>query len=103
VNAPNRHNIGHGHVWKRADGAVARCGGPKLCAECARDERLLAFEKGSEDLVHSDMFVTMFLGFLAVKGLVTPGTTPPQLLESWLQFKTEMGKNPDGTMAVKWA
>lgn len=30
-------NTGHGHVWKRPDGLVARCGGPALCAECARD------------------------------------------------------------------
>jgi len=30
-------NTGHGHVWKRPDGAVAKCGGPALCTECARD------------------------------------------------------------------
>ena len=31
-------NIGHGHVYPRADGALARCGGPALCPECARDK-----------------------------------------------------------------
>jgi hypothetical protein len=30
-------NTGHGHVWPRPDGHKARCGGPALCAECARD------------------------------------------------------------------
>ncbi len=30
-------NTGHGHVWPRPDGARARCGGPKLCRECALD------------------------------------------------------------------
>lgn len=35
---PNGGNSGHGHVWKRPDGLVARCGGPKMCAQCARDE-----------------------------------------------------------------
>jgi hypothetical protein len=30
-------NRGHGYVWPRDDGRVARCGGPALCAECAAD------------------------------------------------------------------
>jgi hypothetical protein len=30
-------NIGHGHVFKRPDGVVYRCGGPKMCASCAKD------------------------------------------------------------------
>lgn len=30
-------NVGHGHVWLRPDGLKARCGGPALCSECARD------------------------------------------------------------------
>lgn len=29
---------GHGHVFPRADGAVAKCGGPKICSECAKDQ-----------------------------------------------------------------
>lgn len=31
-------NTGHGHVFPRPDGARSRCGGPKLCALCARDQ-----------------------------------------------------------------
>lgn len=27
----------HGHVLPRPDGAKARCGGPALCAQCARE------------------------------------------------------------------
>lgn len=30
-------NTGHGHVFKRPDGVVMRCGGPGLCKECALD------------------------------------------------------------------
>lgn len=30
-------NIGHGHVFARADGVRARCGGPGIYAECSRD------------------------------------------------------------------
>lgn len=27
----------HGHVVPRPDGAKARCGGPAICAQCARE------------------------------------------------------------------
>jgi hypothetical protein len=30
-------NTGHGHVNPRPDGVKTRCGGPGICAECARD------------------------------------------------------------------
>lgn len=33
-------NQGHGHVHPRPDGVRARCGGPGLCAECAREKAL---------------------------------------------------------------
>lgn len=32
-----RHLQGHGHVYPRPDGIRARCGGPGICPECARD------------------------------------------------------------------
>lgn len=30
-------NFGHGHVWPRADGKRMRCGGPVVCAVCAKE------------------------------------------------------------------
>lgn len=30
-------NVGHGHVYPRPDGVRARCGGPSICSECAKD------------------------------------------------------------------
>jgi hypothetical protein len=30
--------MGHGHVVPNPDGSKARCGGPVLCAECAREQ-----------------------------------------------------------------
>lgn len=33
--------IGHGHVFKRPDGAKARCGGPAMCKVCQAEQRLL--------------------------------------------------------------
>lgn len=38
-------NYGHGHVYPRPDGVRARCGGPMICAECAKD---LAKRQASE-------------------------------------------------------
>ena len=32
-----RTDSGHGHVFPRLDGFVARCGGPAMCPECAKD------------------------------------------------------------------
>jgi hypothetical protein len=34
-------DCGHGHVHKRPDGKVAKCGGPGMCEDCAQDERTL--------------------------------------------------------------
>lgn len=34
-------NVGHGHVFPRADGHRMRCGGPGLCHECSRDKVIL--------------------------------------------------------------
>lgn len=39
---------GHGHVKPRADGAVARCGGPAICKECA----LELAQQGSAKMVN---------------------------------------------------
>lgn len=30
-------NTGHGHVFPRPDRVIARCGGPRMCAQCAAD------------------------------------------------------------------
>ncbi|NKJ21967.1 hypothetical protein [Dyella sp. SG609] len=35
-------NSGHGHAWARPDGVKARCGGPALCSQCARDQAIAA-------------------------------------------------------------
>lgn len=35
-------NKGHGHVFKRPDGMLARCGGPAMCHECAADAAIKA-------------------------------------------------------------
>lgn len=37
VIAPTGSNTGHGHVRPRADGRLARCGGPGLCAACSQE------------------------------------------------------------------
>jgi hypothetical protein len=46
-------NTGHGHVRRRPDGVLARCGGPALCKDCAREllEWWTAVSKGNAALV----------------------------------------------------
>lgn len=53
-------NTGHGHVWKRPDGVKARCGGPGICRECARDFALLnrSVQKGA-DTTAADLIEVM--------------------------------------------
>jgi hypothetical protein len=40
-------NTGHGHVWRRPDGMVARCGGQRMCRQCREDAEILR--------IHEDM------------------------------------------------
>jgi hypothetical protein len=44
---------GHGHVVPRADGAKARCGGPAICGECARELALMNEALDREVGMHS--------------------------------------------------
>lgn len=37
---------GHGHVVPRADGCVARCGGPAICRDCALEAQRWAQQHG---------------------------------------------------------
>lgn len=36
---------GHGHVVKRVDGDVHRCGGPRFCKACAADKAVLRLSR----------------------------------------------------------
>ncbi len=67
--APAR-NTGHGHVWPRADGMKARCGGPEMCGECAKD---LA-QKQRLDVAAANIVAVREVGErLAAHGIPTPG------------------------------
>jgi hypothetical protein len=43
--ANGTNNQGHGHVYERPDGSRARCGGPRICGECAFDAARLLGEQ----------------------------------------------------------
>lgn len=44
-----RPNRGHGHVYPRADGIVAKCGGPGICKECNSDQAQKSNSKPASD------------------------------------------------------
>lgn len=52
-------NTGHGHVYMRPDGLLAKCGGPELCAECAKDLALLMSTEGYEPPTTDDLIDTI--------------------------------------------
>lgn len=43
--------MGHGHVIPNPDGSKARCGGPALCAECARERAAMIHYSGQHLVV----------------------------------------------------
>lgn len=45
------NNIGHGHVFLRADGNRMRCGGPGLCKHCKADQQRKDMMTGTVDKV----------------------------------------------------
>jgi hypothetical protein len=49
-------NTGHGHVFERPDGVRMRCGGPALCADCARDQ--VRKDQSLKSTTHPDQFLT---------------------------------------------
>lgn len=62
-------NSGHGHVWKRPDGAVARCGGPSLCLVCRQQEQTLL-------QMTLDIQTTMTTPVLKIKKIHPEAKTP---------------------------
>lgn len=52
-------NTGHGHVYMRPDGFLAKCGGPGICTECAKDLALLMAHDGYEPPTTDDLIDTI--------------------------------------------
>lgn len=48
-------NTGHGHVWPRPDGMVARCGGAAICSQCAKDQAQVAAEAAKQERADEEM------------------------------------------------
>lgn len=50
-------NTGHGHVWKRPDDVVYRCGGPGLCSVCSADQAVV--DRATKRCPSCDHLITM--------------------------------------------
>ena len=75
---PNRYkNVGHGHVFPRPDRALARCGGPASCPECAAD---LVYKTQCED---QGKVPLKFMDIQWAPGLIPqPGALRPPLRDA---------------------
>ncbi|MCO2082436.1 hypothetical protein O1L52_11715 [Pseudomonas aeruginosa] len=79
-------NVGHGHVFPRADGVKMRCGGPRLCSECAADaypaRAALALASSAQTEHERDMLGQALGECIEAAGIIAPGAplTGPQLL-----------------------
>lgn len=56
------------------------------------NRKLMEEIKNKRDLIHSEQFVVMFMGYLTADIPELHVVEPPKILESWDKFKLEMGK-----------
>jgi hypothetical protein len=74
----------HGHVTPNADGSLARCGGPGICAVCAKElQQLEAAKVAAEPKVDPITPYDLFLCAALIGRLASPHCGP-QDLQSWV-------------------
>lgn len=77
-------NTGHGHVFPRPDGVKARCGGPGLCAECARDFYRKMHEPATSDRPPASSFQRELETLINRHSMENGSNTPDFLLAEYL-------------------
>lgn len=80
-------NRGHGHVFARPDGVRARCGGPAICSECAKD--LAAYHQAKLDPK-------------ATKEPAPPSRHYSEILDSFAAFRLEKVPKGFGGLGVPY-
>lgn len=86
-------NAGHGHVYPRPDGVKARCGGPALCSQCARE--LAMMQNGSHSRFEEAMAEKAkqkATERLESRPALKLSTLPPNKEPNWFEIKRELSR-----------
>ncbi len=62
-------NTGHGHVNKRPDGVLARCGGPGICSVCSKEKAVANDNKDYEMVTNKTGSVYLEEGLHTIEDL----------------------------------
>lgn len=92
-------NTGHGHVWPRPDGLVAKCGGPVVCIECAHDATPPS-EEGTavSDIVYSVDPIHEWFALSYANYLTIPRSVLQSMSLQWQQRFVQCLRELDATI-----
>lgn len=82
-------NVGHGHVFPRADGVKMRCGGPELCSECAADAYRARAALAQPSPVRSSLLINGYQLRDALEFIAPDGTAEQLESEARIEWRQQ--------------
>ncbi|HEJ2229588.1 TPA: hypothetical protein SL283_000222 [Pseudomonas aeruginosa] len=82
-------NVGHGHVFPRADGVKMRCGGPALCSECAADAYRARAALAQPSPVRSSLLINGYQLRAALDFIAPDGTAEQLKSEACIEWRQQ--------------
>lgn len=82
-------NVGHGHVFPRADGVKMRCGGPGLCSECAADASRARAALAQPSPVRSSLLINGYQLRAALEFIAPDGTAKQLESEARIEWRQQ--------------
>lgn len=82
-------NVGHGHVFPRADGVKMRCGGPGLCSECTADASRARAALAQPSPVRSSLLINGYQLRAALDFIAPDGTAEQLESEACIEWRQQ--------------
>ncbi|WP_176492033.1 hypothetical protein [Pseudomonas aeruginosa] len=82
-------NVGHGHVFPRADGVKMRCGGPGLCSECTADASRARSALAQPSPVRSSLLINGYQLRAALDFIAPDGTAEQLESEACIEWRQQ--------------